>query len=112
MGDRLFHHAGRLDHLRQEHLAGTKKIADHIHAVHQRAFDHLDRTSAASVDLEARRLGVFDHELGDAVNECMRQALCDRLGAPGEVFFAACGAPGEGGREFDHALGRGLAVVG
>ena len=112
MGDRLFHHAGRLDHLRQEHLAGTKKIADHIHAVHQRAFDHLDRAPAAGVDLEARRLGVFDHELGDAMDERMRQALSNRLGAPGEVFFATRGATGEGGREFDHAFGRGLAVVG
>ena len=42
----------------------------------------------------------------------MRQALGDRPGAPGEVLFAARGAAGEGGREFDHAFGRGLAMIG
>ena len=112
MGDRLLHHTGRLDHLRQEHLAGTEEIAHDIHAVHQRAFDHLDRTPAAGFDLEARRLGVLDHELGDAVDERMGQALGDRLRTPGEVFFAACRATGEGGRKLDHAFGRGLAVIG
>ena len=30
----LFHHAGRLDHLRQEHLSGAKEIANDIHTVH------------------------------------------------------------------------------
>ena len=112
VGDRLLHHARRLHHLRQEHLAGTEEIADHIHAVHQRTFDHLDRAPAAGFDLEAGRLGVLDHELRDAMDERMRQSLGDRPGAPGEVFFAACGAAGEGGREFDHAFGRGLAMIG
>jgi hypothetical protein len=41
VGDRLLHDARRLDHLRQEHLAGAEQIADHVHAVHQRAFDDL-----------------------------------------------------------------------
>src|SRR6185436_4163469 len=36
---RLFHHAGALDHLRQKHFAGTKQIADDIHADHERPFD-------------------------------------------------------------------------
>ena len=31
------------DHLRQEHLAGTKEVADDVHAIHQRAFDDLQR---------------------------------------------------------------------
>ena len=35
-----FHHTRRLDHLRQKHLASAEQIADHIHARHQRAFDH------------------------------------------------------------------------
>ena len=41
--DRALHHAGRLHHLRQEHLARSEQVADDVHAVHQRAFDHLDR---------------------------------------------------------------------
>ena len=40
---RLLHHASGFHHLRQEHLALAEQIADHVHAVHQRAFDHLNR---------------------------------------------------------------------
>ncbi len=39
--DRVLHDARRLDHLRQEHLAGAEQVADHVHAVHQRALDHV-----------------------------------------------------------------------
>ena len=35
ISDRLLHHAGALDHLRQEHLARPEQVADDIHAVHQ-----------------------------------------------------------------------------
>ena len=41
--DGLLHHARGLHHLRQEHLARAEQIADHAHAVHQRAFDHQQR---------------------------------------------------------------------
>jgi hypothetical protein len=34
VGDRLLHHARRLDHLRQEHLARAEQVADHVHAIH------------------------------------------------------------------------------
>jgi len=34
------------DHLRQEHLALAEQVADHVHAVHQRAFDHVQRAAA------------------------------------------------------------------
>src|SRR3546814_10310470 len=43
--DRLLHHACGFHHLRQKHLAGAEQIADHVHALHQRTFDHLDRRS-------------------------------------------------------------------
>jgi hypothetical protein len=44
IGHRLLHHAGRLHHLRQEHLAGAEQVADDVHAGHQRAFDDMQRT--------------------------------------------------------------------
>ena len=43
MSDGPFHHARRLDDLRQEHLARAEQVADDVHAVHQGAFDDLDR---------------------------------------------------------------------
>ena len=43
IGDRLLHHASRLDDLRQEHPAGAEQVTDDVHAVHQRALDHRDR---------------------------------------------------------------------
>ena len=43
IGHGLFHDARALYHLRQKHLAGAEQIAHHVHAVHERTFDHLDR---------------------------------------------------------------------
>ena len=43
IGDRLLHDARRLHDLWQEHLAGAEQVADDIHAVHQRAFDDVQR---------------------------------------------------------------------
>ena len=41
IGHGLFHDARAFYHLRQKHLAGTEKFANHFHAVHQRPFDDL-----------------------------------------------------------------------
>ena len=43
IGDRFLHDAGGLHHLRQKHLAAAEEIADDVHAVHQRAFDDVQR---------------------------------------------------------------------
>ena len=72
VGDRLLHHARRLHHLRQEHLARAEQVADHVHAGHQRAFDHVERP----LGLEPRLLGVGLDEIGDAVHQRMRRAAC------------------------------------
>ena len=42
IGNRFLHHPRTFDDLRQEHLSGAKQIADDIHAVHERTFDHCD----------------------------------------------------------------------
>ena len=63
VGDGLLHHAGGLDHLRQEHLAGAEQVADDVHAGHQRALDDLDRPAAAGADQRAQLLGVVLDEL-------------------------------------------------
>ena len=81
IGDRLLHHARRLHHLRQEHLAGAEQVADDVHAVHQRAFDHVERPLGQL----ARLLGVGLDEIGDAVHQRMRQPLLHRPLAPGEI---------------------------
>ncbi len=82
IGHRLFHHTRGLDHLRQKHLAGAEQIAHHVHAVHQRAFDHVQRARG----MLARFFGVGFHECVDAVHQRMRQARAYRLVTPGQVF--------------------------
>ena len=78
VGDGFLHHAGGLDDLRQEHLAGAEEIADDAHAVHQRAFD--DEQRAAEFD--AGFFGV-DLDVGvDALDQGVREALFDRAVAP------------------------------
>ena len=83
MGDGLLHHARRLDHLRQEHPSRAEQIADDVHAVHQRAFDHRERARR----FLARLLHVVGDEIGDAVDQRMRQALFHRPFAPGKISF-------------------------
>ena len=82
--DRLLHDARRLHHLRQEHFSGTEQVADDIHAVHQRAFDHVQRLGGGKAGL----LDVGLDEFRDAVHQRMRQPLVDRLVAPGQIDFA------------------------
>ena len=88
MGDRLLHHAGALDHLRQEHLAGAEEVADHVHAVHQRPLDHVERAVGGA----PRLLGVVDDLIGDAVHEREAEPAVDILLAPGVAFLLPLGA--------------------
>ena len=101
---RLLHHAGRLDHLRQEHLAGAEEVADDVHPRHQRALDDVQRPLGG----KARLLGVGLDIVGDPVDERVGDALVDRLLAPAHVLRlgfhagAAAIALGDG----DQPLGR------
>ena len=109
VGDRALHHARRLHHLRQEHLARPEQVADDVHAVHQRAFDDLDR---ARCELLARFLGIVDDVRVDALDQRVGQALADRQRAPfGELLFLGLvGAPESLG-ELDQPLGRIVAAI-
>ena len=78
IGDRLLHDAGALHHLRQKHLAIAEKVADHVHAVHQRAFDDMKRTFG----LLARFFHILLDIGIDAFHERMRQALADAFLTP------------------------------
>src|SRR5690606_8352956 len=68
--DRLLHHPRRLHHLRQEHLAGAEQVPDDVHAVHQRTFDHVQRSRG----LLARLLGTLYHALVDTAHQRVSQA--------------------------------------
>ena len=105
VGDRLLHHARRLDDLRQEHLAGAEQVADDIHAGHQRALDDVQ----GLVGLLPRLLGVLLDEVGDAVHERMRQPFLDWSLAPGEILLLGFGATAvalEFGGRFQQPVGR------
>ncbi len=78
MRHRLLHHAGRFDHLGQEHLAAAEQIADYIHAVHERTFDHLD----GARELLSRFFGILDHMRVDALHQRMLEPPRHRPAAP------------------------------
>ena len=80
----LLHHAGRLHHLRQKHLALAKEVAHDVHAVHQRAFNHMQRPPAARQNRLVALFGVKRDEIRDAMNQRMRQAAVHVLFAPGQ----------------------------
>jgi hypothetical protein len=92
VGDRLLHGPRRLDHLRQEHLAGGEEIADHAHAGHERPLDHLER----ALRRRARLLDVGHDEVDDAVHQGVLEPLADRRLAPREIellLLAPCPSP-------------------
>ena len=82
VGDGLLHHPRRLHDLRQEHLAGAEQVADDVHAVHQRTFDHFERPAAALGDLRAELLGVGLDVGVDALHERVRDPLAHRQRSP------------------------------
>ncbi len=107
IGHRLLHHPGRFHHLGQEHLAGAEQVADHVHAIHQRPFNDLDRVAEGDAGL----FGVLGDVLGNAFHQRMGEALFHRLIAPGQVLDKGLGLALHRAGEFDQTVaGVGAAV--
>ena len=81
IGHRLLHHARGLHDLRQEHLARAEQVADHVHAVHERAFDDVQGPRGG----EAGLFGVGLDVIRDAMDERVLEPLGDRALAPGKI---------------------------
>ena len=71
VGHRLFHHASGFHHLRQEHFTFAEQVADHVHAVHQRPFNHLNRAGS----LLTRFFGVLFDKFGNALHQRIFETL-------------------------------------
>src|SRR5216683_603226 len=82
--DRFLHDPRRLDDLRQEHLAGAEQVADHVHAVHQRPFDHVERP----LGLKPCLFGVCENELVETLHQRVLQALFHGELPPLEIITA------------------------
>ena len=110
MGDGLFHHARRFHDLRQEHLARAEQVADDVHAVHQRAFDDVQR----AFGVLARFLCVLDDIFIDAADQRVLQPLFDRPFAPFQILLVVL-LPAAGVaiflRRFQQVFGRVLMAV-
>ena len=109
VGHGLLHHASAFDHLRQEHFALPEQVPHDVHAVHQGAFDHMQRATTFGQNLAVGLFGVESDELGDAVHQCVAQPLChgNRLlsrAAPvvATAFILGCALGAFGG--FDQTL--------
>mmetsp|Transcript_67957 Transcript_67957/g.148028 ORF Transcript_67957/g.148028 Transcript_67957/m.148028 type:complete len:252 (+) Transcript_67957:1388-2143(+) len=74
----LLHHTSTLDHLRQEHFASTKEIADDAHAAHEWALNDLERNLHVLTSL----LYICLDEFIDSVDEAVMQTLNIRAAAP------------------------------
>ena len=108
VGDGLLHHPRRLHDLGQEHLARSEQVADDVHPVHQRPFDHLDRARK----LLPRFLGVGDDVGVDALHQSVRQPFGDGQRAPfGRRFLRRGVGALEPLGQLDQPLGRILAAV-
>ncbi len=83
-GDGFLHHARGFHHLRQEHLARAEQIADHVHAVHQRTFDDIQRPRR----LQAGFFRVREHEFVQPLDQSVLQARGHRQLAPFQIIAA------------------------
>mmetsp|Transcript_26649 Transcript_26649/g.50508 ORF Transcript_26649/g.50508 Transcript_26649/m.50508 type:complete len:263 (+) Transcript_26649:1192-1980(+) len=111
----LFHHAGGLDDLGQEHLSGSEEISDNVHSVHQRAFDHVKGPLGRLAGL----LDILLHKLRDSVNERVLEALRGVFVAPAlllDGFTLASSLPERDGcllahSHLEHLIGRFRVLV-
>ena len=102
--DSFFHDTGRFHHLRQEHLAFAKQIADYVHAIHERAFNHFQRFCV----VVAGFFHVLVNVLHNALDQAVREALLHGGFAPSQIlhFFLALRLNGFGkGHEAFGAIG-------
>ena len=83
VGHGLFHHPGGFHHLGQEHLAFTKQVADHVHAIHERALDHVQGAGG----ILACQFGILVHVIGDAFHQGMFETLFHVPFTPGQILF-------------------------
>ena len=88
VGHCLFHDTGALDHLRQKHLAVAEEVSDHVHTVHQRAFNHFDRPLEGVPGF----LGVLHDPGVDTLDQGVLDTFRYRGLAPAEVFHAGAAA--------------------
>ena len=87
--DGAFHHARRLDDLRQEHLALAEEFAHARHRTHQQPVDHLHRVAQFAVGFERVGLDVVGHSSEQSVFDAFRQR-------PGAPRLLVCGSFGRG----------------
>ena len=109
MRHRLLHHAGAFHHLRQKHLALTKQVTHHVHAVHQRAFNDVQWTTRLGQNLLIGLFGVVVDKVGNAVHQRMAQALRHAhryigRAAPGEFLAVVFGRAFGGFGHLNQAL--------
>ena len=101
VGNRTLHDAGAFHHLRQEHLSGPEEVADNLHSVHQRPFDH----QKGAAQFLASLLGVFLDEVDEALDQCVREAFFDRPLAPGQILDTLGTLAADRLGQFDQSLG-------
>ena len=89
VGHGLFHHARRLHHLGQEHLAGAEQIADHAHPVHERTLDNRQRP----LQLLAGLFGVGVDVGVDSLHQGVREPLFHGAAAPLVFLLLRGGGP-------------------
>ena len=102
----LLHHACAFHNLRQKHFALTKQVANHIHAVHQRAFNHMQRTATFSLNRFPNLLRIRHDVFIHAVNQRMRQTLAHRQCTPFVLFAVIFGTAFGGFGHFNQAFTR------
>ena len=89
IGDRLFHHAGRFDHLRQEHLPFAEQVAHDLHAGHQGTLDDGQAGGVLAAGFFGVLLDVFDNPF----DQRMAEAIFHGPFAPGCLGLVALGRP-------------------
>ena len=108
VGDRLFHHAGAFDNLRQKHFPLSKQVTNNAHTSHQWAFNDVQ----ALVVVLPCLFSVLDNVFIDSFDEGMFHTSFDGLFTPGQVFARLFLASSfYGFSEVQHPIGSVVAAI-
>ena len=105
--NRLLHDTRTFNDLRQKHFPGSEQVANDVHTVHQRPFDHFKRP----IRRETGLLRIFENEIGHAVDESVGQSIADRRFPPRQILGLFLLLALKGSRGINEAFGRIVAPV-
>ncbi len=103
----LFHDTCTFDHLWQKHAPVTKQVTHHVHAIHQRTFDNVQRLRA----IQSGFLGILLDVGIDTLDQCVLQPVFNRSLPPRLIDCLGFTYTLKSLSQFEQTVGRVLTAI-